>query len=365
MIKYNQIIHFAKQLFERKEDAAQGARILCALLRACSARLTEVARQMPGKPEAAYKALQRFLRRVDAKAVLWRLFQADAPFVLCDVTEIARPQARRTAYVGRLKDGQTRGFWVLLLATPFHGRAIPFHFLTYSSQTIRQEATSRNMHHFRALQGLKELIGEKPLVLDREFSYLEFLLHLVAQKLHFVIRLNLGSHPPIFLDKEKKKRVELAVGLGQKEVYEGVWYKGEVRVNVVGFWDKGFGEPLWVMSDLPPEQALAIYRQRMNIEESLRDMKSLLGMHRVMAKSQRNMEQVLALLMIAYAIGLLIGEKLHDHLAHSAGKWKRYSELFLYLKNPLGFSARDIQQATLDALGSFTNLVLRPVPTHV
>ncbi len=94
----------------------------------------------------------------------------------------------------------------MLLGVAFD-RAIPFHFITYSSQTIRQEATSRNMNHFRALQGLKELIGEKPL-LDREFSYLEFLLHLEAQKLHFVIRLNLGSHPPISLDKEKK-RVEL------------------------------------------------------------------------------------------------------------------------------------------------------------
>ncbi len=85
-------------------------------------------------------------------------------------------------------------------------------------------------------------------------------------------------------------------------------------------------------------------------------MKSLLGMHRVMAKSQRNMKQVLALLMIAYAVGLLIGEKLHDQLAHSAGKWNRYSELFLYLKNPLGFPAWDFKQAIFDALGSFTTL---------
>lgn len=52
----------------------------------------------------------------------------------------------------------------MLWATPFHGRAIPFHFITYSSHTIQQEATSRNMNHFHALQGLKELIGAKPLV---------------------------------------------------------------------------------------------------------------------------------------------------------------------------------------------------------
>jgi len=27
-----------------------------------------------------------------------------------------------------LKDGETKGFWTLTLATPFRGRAIPFHF---------------------------------------------------------------------------------------------------------------------------------------------------------------------------------------------------------------------------------------------
>lgn len=159
--------------------------------------------------------------------------------------------------------------------------------------------------------------------------------------------------------------MELAVSLGQKEVYKGVWYKGKVRVNVVDFWDPRFGEPLWVMTDLLPVQALDIYQQRMKLEESIRDMKNLLGMDRVMAKSQRNMEQVLALLMIAYAIGLFIGEKLHEYPAHSAGKWKRHAELFLWLKNPLEFSARDIEQAILDALGSFSKLVLGPVPTHV
>jgi len=272
MIQYKQIERFAKLLFEREEVAKQATGILCAALRSRSARLTDIACKMTGgrsrNPEAKYKALQRFLRRVDVKAALWRLFQDQAPFVLCDVSEIERPQAWRTEYVGRLKDGKTRGFWLLVLATPLRGRAIPFHFITYSSQTIRQEATSRNMNHFHALQGLKGLIGEKPLVLDREFSYLEFLLNLVAEGVHFVIRLNLGSNPPIFYNQEGK-RVELAVSQGQQMVYPGVRYKGQVPVHVIGCWERGFREPLWIMTDLLPEQALSIYRQRMKNRRKL------------------------------------------------------------------------------------------------
>jgi hypothetical protein len=307
------MVEFAQQLFERAEVASKAARILRALLEARSARLTDIAQCMSGNPEAKYKEIQRFLGQVDVKAALLRLFQADAPFVICDPTEMARPQARRTEYVGRLKDGKTRGYWLLVLATPFRGRAIPCHFVTYSSKTIRQEATSRNMNHCRGLRGIKDLLGEKPLVMDREFSYLELLLNLVAEGVHFIIRLNLGSHPPTLLS-QTGRRIELAVSPEQQIAYEKVMYKGQVQVNVVGCWQHGFGEPLWVMTDLAPEQALKIYQQRMKIDESFRDMKSLLGIDRAMNKSQRNMEQVMALAMMAYAIGLLVGEAFRDRL---------------------------------------------------
>jgi hypothetical protein len=70
--------------------------------------------------------IQRFLRQADPKAALLRLFQADAPFVIGDPTEMPRPQARKTSYVGTLKDGTTRGFWLLLLATPYRPKACAF-----------------------------------------------------------------------------------------------------------------------------------------------------------------------------------------------------------------------------------------------
>jgi hypothetical protein len=48
--------------------------------------------------------------------------------------------------------------------------------VTYSSKTIASGLDSRNLNHFRAFDGLKDLLGEQPFVLDREFSYLELLL---------------------------------------------------------------------------------------------------------------------------------------------------------------------------------------------
>ena len=127
-------------------------------------------------------------------------------------------------------------------------------------------------------------------MLDREFSYLELLHYLVQVSVNFVIRLNLGSHPPTFYDAVGRK-VSLVVGLGEQVVYHQLRYMDQVVVNVVGVWRRGHAHPLWVMSNLPPEQALTIYTARMKIEETFRDLKSSLNLDHLMNKSQRHLEQ--------------------------------------------------------------------------
>ena len=92
-----------------------------------------------------------------------------------------RPGACKTAYGGTLKDGKTFGYWLLVLSTPFRGRAIPFHFVTYS----------------------------------REFSYLELQQILVLGAIHFVIRLKVGARPVKFVDK-KGQPLKLVIQPGQK-----------------------------------------------------------------------------------------------------------------------------------------------------
>jgi transposase len=66
---------------------------------------------------------------------------------------------------------------------------------------------------------------------------------------------------------------------------------------------------------LKREEGLEIYSGRMKIEEAFRDLKGLLGMERVMNKTQENMEKMIALLLIVYAISFLVGENLRDYLS--------------------------------------------------
>ena len=171
------------------------------ILKVRSPRLSDIAREMSGKEESNYKSIQRFLASNSPQKALLRLFQEDAPFVIGDPTEIPRPQAKKREYVGTLSDGKTSGYWLLVLATPFHGRAISCHLVSYSSETINAEATARNRHHFEAFSEIRELLGGNPLVLNREFSYLELIENLVLEGINFVICLKEGLK---FTDQQGK-----------------------------------------------------------------------------------------------------------------------------------------------------------------
>jgi len=59
-----------------------------------------------------------------------------------------------------------------------------------------------------------------------------------------VIRLNLGAHPPQFFDATKQ-RVALSINPGQTVVYRNLFYQGKIRVNLSGYWQPGYAEPLW------------------------------------------------------------------------------------------------------------------------
>ena len=125
---------------------------------------------MEGNSDANYKTIQRFIDKNDPKESLQRFYDEDSSFVLGDPTDIERPQAKKTEYVGKLKNKKL-GFQALVLATPYRGRAIPYNFITYSSRTIGSEMSSRNKEHMKAIGELKELLGDKILILDKEFSY--------------------------------------------------------------------------------------------------------------------------------------------------------------------------------------------------
>ena len=357
-VKHSTIKRFTDQCFDRESEKA--ARIVKGVLDAQSPRLSDIANAMEGNPEANYKTIQRFIDKHDTKAALHRLHDGDSEIVIGDPTDIERLHAKKTEYVGELKSKKL-GFQVLVLSTPYRGRAIPFSFISYSSKTISSQLRSRNMEHIKSIAELQELLEDKILVLDREFSYELLLEEMSEANIRYVIRLNTGNRVTI-LDEEGNK-ISLTVSIGQEVHYEGVYYKGKVKVNIAGKWEKGFKEPIWVMGSLKPSELLRVYGLREKIEESFRDLKNLLNLDKVMNKKQDNMEKMVALVLLAYTIGLLIGEQIRDQV-YTGRKWKLYSGLFILLKQKLRLAKAAFAQVIERAYLLFCRIVFGSVQTH-
>jgi transposase len=109
---------------------------------------------------------------------------------------------------------------------------------------------------------------------------------------------------------------------------------GKVKGNLAGDWAPGREEPVWVFSNLEPEKALEIYRSRMKMEPSFWDLKGLLGLEKGMSKKLENLEKWIAFMLLAYAVGLRIGETIRDEV-YRGKKHQAYSGLFILLQRRL------------------------------
>ena len=123
MYKFIQILNFSKLIFDDEKSTTKASQIMEGILQAQSPRISDIADAMPGNEADIYKKVQRFLKHENLDDGLNRLFNEEAEFVICDPNEIEQPGAKKTDYVGTLSDGETKGFWVLPLATPLRGRS--------------------------------------------------------------------------------------------------------------------------------------------------------------------------------------------------------------------------------------------------
>jgi hypothetical protein len=115
------------------------------------------------------------------------------------------------------------------------------------------------------------------------------------------------------------------------------------------------------VTNLNAEEGLAIYLHRMKIEEVFRDLKSLLNFHKLMNKRRTLMEKMVALLLIAYATALILGETMRAFFFPlGSSKNKLYSGLFIFIKLKLDLSPPLLSQAR-SAFSQF----ISPVRTYV
>ena len=155
MDKFTHLADFLGNLFDDVRTAKKAQVIMAGILQARSCRLRDIARDMAGNEAVNYKCIQRIVEETALKLILLWLFQEEDPFLIGDPTEMPRPEAQKTDYIGTLSDGQTSGYLLLILVTPYQGRAIPCHFVGYSSSIIGTEVTSRSSFPSELLSELR------------------------------------------------------------------------------------------------------------------------------------------------------------------------------------------------------------------
>ena len=100
----------------------------------------------------------------------------------------------------------------------------------------------------------------------------------------------------------------------------------------------------------------------MEIEESFRDLKNLLGLERLMNKTQEYLEGMVALMLIAYGIGLALGEVMREMVFWGSKSYRLYSGLFVLLRLKVRVDVRKVVER---ALSLFPCPLAPPVSSHV
>ena len=124
-------------------------------------------------------------------------------------------------------------------------------------------------------------------------------------------------------------------------------------------------DPRKALHRLYSEEARFILGDPTDIEEeSFKDLKSLLRLDKIMNKSRENMEKMIAMVLIVYAIGPLIGEAIRDQMYHGR-KHKLYSGLFILMKQRIRLSKEKPAQIVNQVYAFFSAIVLGDVRTYV
>ena len=156
-------------------------------------------------------------------------------------------------------------------------------------------------------------------------------------------------------------------------------------MNLIGYWRKNLSKPLWVMTSLEPKRGLEIYLKRMKIEQTFRDCKDLLHLPKLMNKKQALLEQMIALSLLTYVVGVWFGEAIRDITygmlaidqlpeallnkppvdVNAHPKWLLYSGLFVLLKQKLRLSVDQVDAIAQTSARTFASLIFGGVRSFV
>ncbi len=297
--------------------------------------LTEMARGIYSDGIHIDYIVKRFSRNLAAKS--WQpqtlhdqLLEKNAPFVhddtpiLIDLSEIAKPHAKKMAKLCKVRDASdaekriVKGYWLFeAYAEPSRGVLVPLIFAIFS--TRERKFISQNKVVLDHLEALNAALGGRGIfIMDRGFDGRRYLDALLEMKQRFIIRLR-DSRGLVCEDGTTRRVSRLALSIVRPE--DG-WHTA--RCTVVRL-PKDEHELLFVASprrandprpvkllawlgdgDVDPEQwarrCQQLYRRRWKAEDAIRFLKMELGLEQVRVMSWRGLQHMMALVALGMTV---------------------------------------------------------------
>lgn len=200
----------------------------------------------------------------------------------------------------------------LMLALPYHGRAIP---LLWQMLPYCQIKDSQNRIEERLVAQFVNLLpGKKKLVLtaDRGFGRASFVQFLLKKGVRFVLRVRGDVRV-----KPKNKKAQLLGYLGKtlkSEVpvwLDNVSYRDDgivPEINLAMVVAKGSDDPWFLVTNLKSQnKTIETYKLRFQIEEWFKDLKHQLGITDLQTKDLKRVRRLLFTACVSYALLMLVG----------------------------------------------------------
>ena len=207
------------------------------------------------------------------------------------------------------------GTQVLMAGVRVANRVLPVAFVCFDYETIR---TSQNVLEQSLLLLIASCLplGCKPVfVMDRGYARASLLRELRRLNIPYIIRGR--SQTIVRVDGERRSLGRLRRRAGHARRYAHGTYQDTVQepVDIVVFHNPAFQEPWFLLvppgsaAQLPTDDVVALYRERMHIELTFRDWKTHLGVRglRLDVDAAPRLGRLLLALSLAYILVVLLG----------------------------------------------------------
>lgn len=272
--------------------------------------LAALSRCLPtaGTAHAREKRLHRFLAN-------WRLDPKGVSGGLARMIFGRRGRGLWPVVFDQTKTGSAQA---LVAGIPFEGRVLPLAVYTFEYPWMEHAVASQNQLEEIFLADVETALpaGVRGVFIgDRGYGRASLLRHSQMVGRLFVIRGRVGTR--VEWQGRRLKLGELACAPGSACRYRGVLYQAEqrVRVDVVAYHDPHFQQPWFLVvppdsaAVLPTKTVVALYRERMQVEQGFRDFKTHLGLRglQLKVKIAERTGRLLLAFFLAYTLALCLG----------------------------------------------------------